>query len=500
VGVLENVNDKKKLYNWLTASISLFREKSKQLSTEEQKVIPFTFYDLLQPCQVLVIWAKKPEYQIFFISHSDKLEDKLIEIYGPIENSKLIEEMTNIILNSKIAKIIRKEIVEDYFIRAIRIIQADFNPLITPSLPDIIDKHQLSSSPHTIGWTVMGKIQDFDTANLIDHIIKDIKLYAEPATVVYQTFPEKEKIILKGFGAYLYPPVWIGEIPKPKSLKEKMGLSPISVTPKDITIKEMYKSHTVILTRDGFIAIEESDLQKAKEYLNEIIGSLLLFCDVQLAPLRETDLGETKVTETAITYNWNPLSQKSFIYEFNNYIPPSERMQINKKIIEKIIRLAELSTSNERIKNLLLLYLDDYTYFKNTEYIQSLIISWVILEEFYIKELWIQEISKKVMNKNQLHKLQNWNTDECIEALYLYDVISPEDYTLLMKVKRARNKTLHEGKTPEQGIVTVSLLLAQTITQAYILKHVNGVENYKDLPFYKTYKYDWEKRWRIWKI
>jgi hypothetical protein len=58
--------------------------------------------------------------------------------------------------------------------------------------------------------------------------------------------------------------------------------------------------------------------------------------------------------------------------------------------MRKTIKLAELLTSDDRIKTLLLLFIKAYTYFQNTEYKQSLIMRWVILEEFYIKDLWLQ--------------------------------------------------------------------------------------------------------------
>jgi hypothetical protein len=140
--------------------------------------------------------------------------------------------------------------------------------------------------------------------------------------------------------------------------------------------------------------------------------------------------------------------------------------------LRKAIKLAELLTSDDRIKTLLLLFLEAYTYFQNTEYKQSLIIAWVLLEEFYIEDLWLQCISKITSDERRLNKLKNWTVDQRLEALHISHVLTDEEYSLLMKIKEARNEAVHEGKIPQKDIVEKCLNLVFRVVQRYIGTYV----------------------------
>ena len=100
--------------------------------------------------------------------------------------------------------------------------------------------------------------------------------------------------------------------------------------------------------------------------------SVLLICGVPTNVIREGDLGEATITETGGSYSWNPLSsrvllyEQQYIYDYNSYLVG--RILINEENMRKSIKLAEFLTSDDRIKTLLLLFLEAYTYFQNTEY------------------------------------------------------------------------------------------------------------------------------------
>jgi hypothetical protein len=460
--------NKEKLRKWLMTIISLFRERLKELSPEERKMTSFTLDDLSEPCQLLIVWAKKPEFQIVLILHSDSLEDNLIEIYGPIENSKLIEYIEDTVLKSRTVEVVGKEKVENYFVQALRATQAYFGPLRSPSGSLISGKIRLVDSPYVVGWTVIGNLQDLNAESVVSSIIEDIKSRVRVST---PNPPREEKIVLEGFGTYIYPPIWVGEIPKPKSFREKIIGFPFWAYSRKRIVTETYKYHSLIVMSDGYIAVGENNKQKAQEFLNEIM-SILLLRGVSTSVIREVDLSEVKFTETGESYSWDPMSSRALLYE--PFIGSSllQRISISEENMKKAIKWAELLTSDDKIKTLLLLYLEAHTYFKNTEYKQSLIIGWVILEDFYIKDLWSQQISKITSDEKRLSKLGSWAVDQRLEALHISHSLTEEEFLLLTEIKDARNKVVHEGRMPQKDIVEKCLNFVSIIVQRYVGNYI----------------------------
>ena len=472
--------NKEKLKNWLIELVSSFREEFKKLSPREREVVFSSLSDLSEPCQFLVIWAKDPEFQIVLVVRSNNLEDKLIEIYGPIENNKLIEFIENEVFKSRIVEIIGKEKVEISLVTALRNIRSYFDPLMGASKSLFGGRWRIYTNipfdtPYSVCWIVKGNLQDFNIKGLVANFIEEIKSAAKPSPPSPPSPPKEEKIILKGFGTYVYPPIWIGKNLQTISFKEKvMGGSFLANLEKDRII-ETYKNRPLVIRKDGYIAIGETNKGEAQELLNEIM-SVLLIRGVQTNVIREGDLGEATITETGGSYSWNPLSsrvllyEQQYIYDYNSYL--LGRILLSEENMRKSIKLAEFLTSDDRIKTLLLLFLEAYTYFQSTEYKQSLIIAWVILEEFYIEDLWLQHISKITSDGKRLGKLKGWTVDQRLEALHISHVLIDEEYSLLMKIKEARNEVVHEGKMPQKDIVEKCLNFVFRVIQRYIGKYV----------------------------
>ncbi len=85
-------------------------------------------------------------------------------------------------------------------------------------------------------------------------------------------FKEAEKIIrkrtkskIKGFGAYLYPPVWVDEIPK-IPFNQRIW-SEIDIYFGQKAIETTYNGNVLIITKDGLIAIGMDDKYEALKEL-----------------------------------------------------------------------------------------------------------------------------------------------------------------------------------------------------------------------------------------
>jgi uncharacterized protein YutE (UPF0331/DUF86 family) len=459
--------NEEKLRSWLIELIMYFREEMKKLSIEEQKAVSKSVNDLSEPCQLLVIWAKEPEFQINIITHLNNFKDMLIEIYGPVENSKLIQYIENEVLKSSIIQAIGRELVEDFLANALGDLRYHYNSLMDPLKPCICTKARIRDDPSTAGWVIIGNLQGYDAKKVASNCIESIVSIARERS----TPPREEKVILQGFGTYIYPPIWIGEIPK-RTFKEKVIATSFRVYEGRIVLTETYKNRPLIVMKDGYIAIGESDKQKAQEFLNEIM-SILLLRGIPANAVREVDLGTAVFTETSQSFGWSPLSSRALLYErLSDYFVSIRRISINEENMRKAIKLAELLTSDNRMKTLLSLFLEAYTYFQNTEYKQSLIIGWVILEDFYIKDLWTSQVSKVTSDKHRLSKLESWKVDARLEALNISGVLTNEEFALLMEIKDSRNEAVHKGKTPSKEICEKCLKYISKAVQEHVGRYV----------------------------
>lgn len=191
--------------------------------------------------------------------------------------------------------------------------------------------------------------------------------------------------------------------------------------------------------------------------------------------IREVDLGEATFRERGEFRTWSPISTRAWLYNQRllTYSPfPLKEIVVDEEKIEKAIRWSEIITRNEKIKTLISLFHETYTYLMNTEYKQALVMGWIILEDFHIKDLWLSHIGKITLDKDRLSKLASWNVDQRIETLHISHIITDAEYNLLMEIKNARNEVVHEGKTPRKEIVEKCLKLVSNVAQKYIGDYV----------------------------
>ena len=241
-------------------------------------------------------------------------------------------------------------------------------------------------------------------------------------------------------------------------------------------ITTTYKGVPLIVTRDGYIAIGVEDKAKALAFLNEITAVLLITRKIPVFMIRELDLGEAEIAERGFKKSWYPLSIRSKLFNMleKRYDPEllvKERRTIKEEDVDKTIRWAELLTTDERLKTLLLLTLETLTHGANDEYKQALILGWVILEEFYVNELWRTHVLSKVGNDRK-RKLRRWTVDSKLEALNIAGAVSNDMYANLRKLKSERNDIVHRGKEPSSDSVNLCLELIQRVVTDYMSKYL----------------------------
>ena len=255
----------------------------------------------------------------------------------------------------------------------------------------------------------------------------------------------KLEVYFKGFGTKICPPIWVG-IEEAPSMEEAFIVAVIDV----------YKGHQLLVTRGGYIAFEAGDKLEALEMINEILATLFL-TGTTVYPAREWDLGEAEIKGDYKRFEYGVRGPET---------KPTARL--TEDDIKAVIRYAEKITSNDKLKTLIMLYHEAYTHFIAYEHRQSLLFCWIILEDFYINDMFQHLITRTVGSQERLKKLMRWTADQKIEVLNIARALSDDEYQQLMELKESRNKLVHEGKAPSRDTAKLCLDIAFKVVDQHI--------------------------------
>jgi hypothetical protein len=255
----------------------------------------------------------------------------------------------------------------------------------------------------------------------------------------------KLEVYFKGFGTKICPPIWVG-------IEEAPSMEAAFI----VAVIDVYKGRQLLVTRGGYIAVEAGDKLEALEMINEILATLFL-TGTTVYPAREWDLGEAEIKGDYKRFEYGVRCVEA---------KPITRLTEDK--IKAVIRYAEKITSNDKLKTLIMLYHEAYTHFIAYEYRQSLLFCWIILEDFYINDMFQHLIAKTVKSQERLKKLMRWTADQKIEVLSIVRAVSDDEYQQLMELKEYRNKLVHEGIAPSKDIVKLCLDIAFKVVDQHI--------------------------------
>lgn len=294
----------------------------------------------------------------------------------------------------------------------------------------------------------MGNIAEIDKIKIVTQIIESAKKEAARAKAK-PTTPPPPKPIINSCVTYFYPPIWVGKWPK-KTFKEKAKGS-FTFPKKALNLE--YKGRIVIIQQDGLIAIGEEDVLKATRMLNEIMATSLLM-GLEANAIRELEVSNAKIDPSSlIIRSWRTRAytlRTQLAYIFPPQQPRFEdRIKVKKENIIEIIQQAERISQDPDISDFLTFFLQAHTHLDNSEYSQSFIMSWVIIEREMIW-LWRKFLKEEQMPRKRREKLSRttyWTIDFIIEGLNIGGRLSEKEYRDLMDLKSNRNDIIHAGES-----------------------------------------------------
>lgn len=442
--------------------VETFREKYSSLSPELVKKLP-RFNDFSSVCQLELVQIENPVRQILLITRFEDEKDLDIEIHDPVPDDGILKKMEEITMEKKWEKLLEPQFVKKipnthkeeryykYYLEQafIEIYQyqlaKDYSKYYRPTL---ITQHALyltDEEPNKISyWLIYGSITDYKPDGLVDLIFKELELQnQDEINNINVEVNEKAE----GFFSFIYPPIWLDELP---------GFMDMAIKSREqhkrLILNFYYGESTILLYKDGGIGIIGKDKNVAMRKLNEIMGILLL-SNVPTYSIRDNDI-TTSIWKLPDyfqeTLNGLDYSIRTCLFDdrqsYSRIMYPYEwRRQINSTI------LMDLITSNSDIPekvgiDFITLYIEAFTHLREKQYIQSFMLSWVIIERL-INEYWKKYLKERGFSNNRVKNLSespNWTASIKIETKNLLGLITNEEYGELSRLRKIRNDFMHE--------------------------------------------------------
>ena len=453
----------KSIDSWLKQLITKFREKFQALDTSLQKQIN-TLENLSAPIQVEVLWVVKDEknFQLLVFTHDIELEDLYIKIHGPYSITEEISDIEHFIYQDRFKGSISR-VLEDHFLNAAKYIEK-YRETAIPGESSLGQKGQQGFL-----WIWYGLSQGSNENIIINNIFKDKSEEFPEMNAHFKQFRDDIKNSIESFGVCIYPPIWVGEVPK-VLLEDKLKGEVFQLLQKFIKIEfnRLYKGRILIITNDGYIAIGEPKRELALNFFNEIL-SIILLNNIGVFSVKEFDIAHTYIHKER-----KQLIQPGFtgrsIEIFNRRLKPvsrdfkRNRLIFTKEEFSSILSSSEKITQDEKNSLLLRILLDSFTHLRNGEYSQSFILSWTIIEQFIEFQLEKLMTDRKLTRKRK-KKLYRQTIDNKLEILDFSNFLADKDYSEIMELKKLRNKFMHRLVVIIKEDAKRSFYLSKTLIQ-----------------------------------
>lgn len=382
-----------------------------------------------------------------------------IQVEGPIHTYEAIARMDSILndpkwdrkLSKKVKKSIYKtttfsKILEGSFLHGV-IQEIRNQPFRKPPATSFVGSKQMLVS-RDFSWNIYGNIAEMNKIKMVSEILEQAKKGVARAKAPPPT-PPSPKSFINSCATHFYPPIWVGKLPR-KTFKQKAhGLS---IYPEE-TLNIEYKGRAMIVRQDGLIVIGEENIAKATRMLNEIMATFLLM-GVEASAVRELEVCNAKIDSSSMiitswgTRTYTLRTQLAFFFSQRQSML-KKRIKIGKENLIEIIHQAERISKDPDISDFLTFFLQAHTHLKNSEYSQSFIMSWVIVER-HMLWLWKKFLKEEQMPRKRRSKLTNpayWTIDFVLEGLNIGGQLSKKDYEDLMSLKTKRNDIIHLGES-----------------------------------------------------
>lgn len=449
------INPAAQLKNWHVGLIQYFRKECAKLPKEKQKPI-LAQYDYSPPCQIVVFWLSRPNWQLTITTHFEDRGDLEVAVHGPYASNIFLDEAEKVLRQpewdrpiSKNSENLNPNHPSRYGERVAQLlhgfVEVAKNSMFADHDPTGIFFRQVSSENEAIE-TFCGDKRFLDYEKLVQDAITGVMNQPESGrkprpTPKKQAEPPKHG---KGFGAYFLPPIIIGKLSEltisdrlhgttgwlVPSLDRKSFIKPFGETP-------------VIITDGGYVGACTGERELAIRILNTIMATFEMN-GLEARAVREHELSKIEydpetMNITSVTYDTDMARNIPFDGYVQETTPERAVRGIKEETAKNIVDAASKTFEDRDTTQAVVGFGDMLAHLRNSEFPEAFIIGWKIIESHIVKK-WKDLPGSRVeyAPKNPKRHLM---AGEMLEALK--PTIPKRDYDTFMALKDVRNRHMH---------------------------------------------------------
>jgi len=253
-------------------------------------------------------------------------------------------------------------------------------------------------------------------------------------------------------GSYLYPPVWVGERPKP-SIQQLLssgiyGGDYLSGPFAKIVCEYMAKGIRIVATQDGLIAVENQDKRFFLDLFNIIIA-ILNINDFKFLTLRENELmyldyfSNQKDNIHPSFYESNKVRLSPWLHR--DLFSPVVTIEVLKQSLQLSLQIL----NDETLKTLFMIIAEVGSHLFQEEYSQSVLWAWIYIER-WVSLKWATYLSAKGVNAELINALDEVDLSRNLRVLRKLNIIDASTSGQLDKLRNLRNNIAHRGNLATQ--------------------------------------------------
>lgn len=435
-----NVNELKYKETFLTL-IKKYREEVGQKYGKFPSFKETPIGNLSPPTQIIFFHSDFPEIELIILFHLQERDDLEFHFYESKNYKEWLRTIESDVLKNPLCKIIGEEEIEMSLANLIRN-SMQYNIISVPCKNCFLTGRSESSGANYSVQLLYGTIVNANITELAKKLV--IQTPISGTVLDLQQQISNEPPILDGLGSHSDPPVWIDSADQKQFIEKVYGYPPWKSS--EIEYIGNLAGYKALICKDGYIAVNTKDKEKALSVMNTLLGSMMVLLNTAFNVARENDLG------TAVFSNHSAgLSGGRFwTHSSTDSVAP---VVIKRDQIKEIFSLAESVMKSPKLKTELRLALEFKAHERNSEWIQAILIGWLFLEDIYIARIW-EKVLQRIQNSDRKSKLIGYDIDKKLEILNILGMIDDDEYKLIMRLKRVRNEAIHEGKIPDKANVT----------------------------------------------
>lgn len=455
----------------LDRMIDTFRNEFEKLSPEEKKKEQM-INSLKGPCQIHLISSPYNNIHLMFVTHLESLDDKKIVLINLKPDSfikKLEEFASNPIWDIDNDEI--KEFTALTFKQSVESAVISFGKRIQKNISFSPERASIGGqglyNPKLAIWDLAGNLIEIDFDKYAIGNVQGYKAdYVRDKNVKTEQVRESIPDQNVGLGTFFYPALLIGEFNP--TMEERIQEKEYDLLEKNV-IMTNFNGVGLVVTKGGMIGMENKNLELAEKNFNTIMATALLF-RIPLQALRSSEIANVTFdikTHKIISSSWSGNSKRNEMFShrsFRESFYSDYRNQIAVKDMELIIKKAESFLKNEEQVYLLKLLLSSYTQMSNSDFSQSFVTSWTIIEK-NLYDMWMKKLVLARVSKRIREDLDRWDLYRILEVLHLDQIIPDDEYYELRTLQSLRNEVIHEGHDVSNKMAEKCYVLAEQIVR-----------------------------------